>query len=391
MKNSYEIPDGWKETKLKDILTIGSGRDYKHLDEGDIPVYGTGGYMLSVDDYLYDGESVGIGRKGTIDKPVFLQGKFWTVDTLFYTHNFKQVLPYYVYLIFQSINWKKYNEATGVPSLSKVNIEAIKILLPPLSEQQKIAEILSTVDDKIKVISQEILEIEELKKGLIQRLLTKGIGHEEYKDSPLGKIPKTWEVKKLKDVAKCFVGIASSATHAYRESGITLVRNQNIKPGKFSLDDVLYVDESYEIQHKSKRLKARDILTVRTGYPGVSAVVPPELEGQQSFTTLITRIKDETVDSDFVCAYINSEKGKNFFTSNQAGGGQKNVGSKTLETMLIPVPSLGEQKRIFEITNAAVEKIEILEKKKFEYEELKKGLSQKLLSGQIRVDVPIEA
>ena len=73
----------WEEKPISKLLTIGSGRDYKHLSEGGIPVYGTGGYMLSVDDYLYDGESVCIGRKGTIDKPVFLTGKFWTVDTLF--------------------------------------------------------------------------------------------------------------------------------------------------------------------------------------------------------------------------------------------------------------------------------------------------------------------
>ena len=76
----------WKSAAIGNVLTIGSGKDYKHLSNGNIPVYGTGGYMLSVDKYLYDGESVCIGRKGTIDKPKLLTGKFWTVDTLFYTH-----------------------------------------------------------------------------------------------------------------------------------------------------------------------------------------------------------------------------------------------------------------------------------------------------------------
>ena len=80
-----EFSGVWEDKLIGQILTVGSGKDYKHLSNGDIPVYGTGGYMLSVNDYLYDGESVGIGRKGTIDKPIFLTGKFWTVDTLFYT------------------------------------------------------------------------------------------------------------------------------------------------------------------------------------------------------------------------------------------------------------------------------------------------------------------
>lgn len=80
----------WKMVKLGDVIRIGNGRDYKHLKSGDIPVYGTGGYMCSVNDYLYDGDTVYIGRKGTIDEPQFHSGKIWTVDTLFYTHSFNQ-------------------------------------------------------------------------------------------------------------------------------------------------------------------------------------------------------------------------------------------------------------------------------------------------------------
>ena len=99
----------WEETSMGKVLSIGSGKDYKHLSLGKIPVYGTGGYMLSVDDYLYDGESVCIGRKGTIDKPIFLSGKFWTVDTLFYTHSFKKCLPRFIYAYSQIIYWKDFN------------------------------------------------------------------------------------------------------------------------------------------------------------------------------------------------------------------------------------------------------------------------------------------
>jgi type I restriction enzyme S subunit len=167
-----EIPKSWEVTKIKNVLKIGSGKDYKHLDPGEIPVFGTGGYMTSVNEYLYDGDSVGIGRKGTIDKPVFLQGKFWTVDTLFYTHSFENIIPYYVYLVFQTINWRSLNEATGVPSLSKPIIENVRFFLPPIPEQQKIATILNTVDDKLEVLTDKKCHYQELKKGLMQQLLT---------------------------------------------------------------------------------------------------------------------------------------------------------------------------------------------------------------------------
>lgn len=141
----------WKSCKVGDVLKIGSGKDYKHLKNGNTPVYGTGGYMLSVNDYLYDGESVCIGRKGTIDRPLFLNGKFWTVDTLFYTYNFQDLLPRFCYYLFGSINWLQYNEASGVPSLSKETIENIQIHLPNICEQEKICSILDAINNKLEV------------------------------------------------------------------------------------------------------------------------------------------------------------------------------------------------------------------------------------------------
>jgi type I restriction enzyme S subunit len=96
---------GWEVKKLGEILSFGSGKDYKNLGSGDIPVYGTGGIMTYVNWYLYEGESVGIGRKGTIDNPVYLTGKFWTVDTLFFTHQFKNALPKFIYYLFCLIKW----------------------------------------------------------------------------------------------------------------------------------------------------------------------------------------------------------------------------------------------------------------------------------------------
>lgn len=164
-----DFPD-WEQKQIGDVLTIGSGKDYKSLGLGKVPVYGTGGLMTFVDEFLYDGESVGIGRKGTIDKPVFLTGKFWTVDTLFYTHSFEGVLPKFIFAIFQRINWQKYNEASGVPSLSKKTIEKIEISFPSLPEQQKIAESLTAIDTKIEALTQRLEATKEFKRGLLQKM-----------------------------------------------------------------------------------------------------------------------------------------------------------------------------------------------------------------------------
>ena len=158
----------WELKTFSQLLKIGNGQDYKHLSKGSIPVYGSGGYMLSVDRYMYEGESVCIGRKGTINKPMFLNGKFWVVDTLFYTHSFKDCLPKFIYLIFQNINWLDHNEAGGIPSLSKTNIEKIEVFIPKQNEQQKIAALLTSLDDLIAAQREKLDALKSHKKGLMQ-------------------------------------------------------------------------------------------------------------------------------------------------------------------------------------------------------------------------------
>lgn len=193
-----EFEEDWVEKNLGSILKIGSGRDYKHLNKGDIPVYGTGGYMTSVDGYLYDGESVCIGRKGTLDKPRLIDGKFWTVDTLFYSHSFDKSLPKFVFLLFQNINWKKYNEASGVPSLSKATIEKIKLFIPSTLEQKKISTFLTAVDKRLKLLKTKKSELTKYKKGVMQNLFsqTKDI---RFKDENGDDFPD-WQEKVFQNV-----------------------------------------------------------------------------------------------------------------------------------------------------------------------------------------------
>ena len=166
----FREAEGWHIKPFEKLFTIGNGRDHKHLSPGDVPVYGSGGYMRSVDEYLYDGESVCIGRKGTINNPIFLTGSFWTVDTLFYTHSFNQCLPKFIWAIFQQIDWLKHNEAGGIPSLSKTNIEKIKTAIPKPAEQQKITECLSSVDELMAAQARKVDALKTHKKGLMQQL-----------------------------------------------------------------------------------------------------------------------------------------------------------------------------------------------------------------------------
>ena len=203
----------WIPNKIDHVCKIGNGRDYKHLSAGNIPVYGSGGYMTSVDKFLYDGESVCIGRKGTIDKPIFLTGKFWTVDTLFYTYAFHKCLPKFLYLIFQQINWYKYNEAGCVPSLLKTTIGNINIFIPNNeNEQKKIVDCFSSLDDLINAVADKIETLKEYKKGLMQQLFPA-----EGKTTPAFRFPEfqnkgEWEESTLGDICDMQAGKFVSAS-----------------------------------------------------------------------------------------------------------------------------------------------------------------------------------
>ena len=163
--------DAWEQRKLEEVITVGNGMDYKHLSEGDIPVYGTGGYMLSVDKALsYYKDAIGIGRKGTIDKPYILKAPFWTVDTLFYCIPKEDFSLDFVYCIFQNVNWKEKDESTGVPSLSKVNINSTNVTVPTLAEQEKIGAYFSYLDNLITLHQRKLETLQKMKKSLLQKM-----------------------------------------------------------------------------------------------------------------------------------------------------------------------------------------------------------------------------
>ena len=186
----------WEQRKLKDVVDVCSGRDYKHLKEGNIPVYGTGGYMLSVDEALsYDKDAIGIGRKGTIDKPYILKAPFWTVDTLFYAIPSDDSELNFVYDIFQNIDWKKKDESTGVPSLSKIAINDIDVLVPCLKEQLEIGNYFRNLD--------HLITLHQCKESAFS----------EWKDSGfLQKYKTTWEQRKFSDIVARESSISTSTT-----------------------------------------------------------------------------------------------------------------------------------------------------------------------------------
>lgn len=203
------------EFNLGDLVNIKYGKNQRKVQnpDGKYPILGTGGIMNYADSYLYDKPSILIGRKGTIDKIHFIDEPFWTIDTLFYTEiNENLAVPKYLYYKLSTIDFSFYNEGTTIPSLRTETLKRIKIDLPSLSIQSKIAETLNKIDKKIDVNNNIIANLEELSQTLFKHWFIdfefpdkngnpyKSSGG-EFITSELGDIPKGWEIKKLDEIA----------------------------------------------------------------------------------------------------------------------------------------------------------------------------------------------
>ena len=191
--------DDWEERKFADFIDVKSGKDYKHLNSGPIPVYGTGGYMLSVDRALSDIDAIGIGRKGTIDKPYLLKAPFWTVDTLFYAVPKQNIDLQFSLSIFKKINWKKFDESTGVPSLSKTVINSVGASVPCYEEQQKIGSFFKQLDKTIALHQRKLDLLKEQKKGYLQKMFPKN--GEKVPELRFAGFADDWEERKLGDIS----------------------------------------------------------------------------------------------------------------------------------------------------------------------------------------------
>ena len=164
--------EAWEQRKLGEIVEVNSGRDYKHLNPGNIPVYGTGGYMLSVDEALsYKEDAIGIGRKGTIDNPYKLIAPFWTVDTLFYALPKAKKDIDFILCLFQKIDWKSKDESTGVPSLSKQTINNVEVFVPrSSSEMTEIGTVFSKISTFITLHQRKLELLKNMKKALLEKM-----------------------------------------------------------------------------------------------------------------------------------------------------------------------------------------------------------------------------
>lgn len=298
----------------------------------------------------------------------------------------------YLYYTMNNSTVRLRNIASGTTILyiSREKFEEFTIFIPPIIEQQKIADIISTVDERIENIESLIEKTDELKKGLMQRLLTKGIGHDRFKDTEIGKIPEAWKEEKIKNLSSfCSNGFVGTASPFYTDDNeaTPYLMSNNVRANKIDERNVVKIKKEFKQRYPRSTIYEGDMLTVQSGHIGTSCIVPEKYNNTNCHALIITRFNEAEIAPLFISYYINSYLGLSRLSNIFVGTTIKHINVKDLIQFYVPVPDLNEQKQISLILSSVDEKINQYKSKKEKLQELKRGLMQKLLTGKIRVKV----
>ena len=330
-----------KTYKLRELLEIKNGRDHKGLNSGIYPVYGSGGIMRYVDSFLYDKPSVLLPRKGTLDNIQYTDKPFWTVDTIYYTEvNSEKVNAYYLYNYLKLLDLSNLDSGTGVPSMTFDSYYNLNVIIPPLESQQKIAAVLSALDDKIALNRRLNAKLEQMAKRLYDHWFVqfdfpnengkpykasggKMVWNEELKRE----IPEGWEVKKLGTLFTTNRGISYSTKTITGNKGIPMINLASFSPdGSYKIDGIkIYTGEYTE----EKTLKPFDLVMCNTQQTaidfskdiiGKALLVPDIFEGDITSSHHVNTLKVQNEKLKFYLYHLFNTDYFHAYISHYASG-----------------------------------------------------------------------
>jgi type I restriction enzyme S subunit len=398
--------EGWQPKSLRQLATINYGKSPAGIltDDGEYPVVGTGGTERLGNDYLYEGDSIILGRKGTIDRVYFATGRFWTIDTAYYLSGFVEALPRWLFYFLQTLDLRQLNEATGVPSLSRELLYKIAVPTPPRPQQEKIAEILSTVDRAIEQTQALIAKQERIKTGLMQDLLTRGIDEHgnlrseqthTFKNSPLGRIPVEWEVTDLGSIAEFVTSGSRGWAKYYSHEGPIFLRIGNLTRNHINLrlDDVVFVNPPPSSEGKRTSVLTGDLLISITADLGIIGVIPAAFgEAYVNQHIALVRLSPAKASPRFIGWFLSSRGGQTQIEKLNESGAKAGLNLPTIEKLTVPLPkSSSEQARIAEILDSNTQQVNGHHRQLAKLRLLKTALMQDLLTGKKRVTSLLES
>lgn len=373
-------PHDWNTAPLLDFLELQRGVDLPLQDRkpGSVPIIGSNGIVGYHDAAVSNGPGVITGRSGSIGKLFYVDGPYWPLNTSLYVKNFKGNDPKFILFKLENLNLARHATGTGVPTLNRNVVHKELVRLPTIAEQKKIATVLVMNVEKIQNITSKIAATQALKQSLMRMLFKHGSGTKNNHDSQLPCFAPI-SFGKIAPIIRRPVDVVSSAT--YPELGLRSF-------GKGTFHKPALTGEAVG----GKRLFAiepGDLLFSNVfAWEGAVAVVKPEDKGRFGSHRFISCNVDKSrANAWYLYRYFTTPDGIAQLQLASPGGAGRNktLGLAALAAINIPLPPLAEQEKIVAIMDAVDAKLAILSKKQALYQTLKRGLMQKLLSGEWRV------
>jgi|LSQX01.1.fsa_nt_gb type I restriction enzyme S subunit len=398
-----EIPAGWNVKRLKHFAKICNGKDQKEvlIDEGGYPVFGTGGEFGRASTFLYDKPSVLLGRKGTIDKPFYIEEPFWTVDTLFYTQIKESTNPKYFFYLCKTIPFDFYQESSAVPSMTQENLNEILFSSPSLSEQAAIAAYLDHKAAQIDaLIEKKELLIEKLKvqrQAIINEAVTKGLNpNVPMKDSGiewLGEIPEHWQEAKVKHIAQIngrigFKGYTKEDLVNEGEGALTLGAKHIDKDNNLDLSSPEYI--SWEKYYESPEImvKVGDVIITQRGSLGKVCHINKPI-GDATINPSMVILNNISIQPRYLYFWLFSNRIQSEVNLLQANTAVPMISQFQLENFPVIFPEKDEQNEIVKYLDETLNKLKNIIDKSLDSIEKLKLYRQSLISEAVtgKIDV----
>ena len=400
--------------KLKELLTIKNGKDHKDLPDGKIPVYGSGGLMRYVNEFLYDKESILLPRKGTLSNIQYVNTPFWTVDTLYYTVvDTKKVNAFYLYYLIKQFDLSNLNTGTGVPSMTFDAYYDLEVCIPSIEVQNKIADILKSLDSKIALNNHINAELETMAKTVYDYWFVQfdfpapspsgraGVGS-PYKSSG-GKmvwseelkreVPVGWEVKPLDKIIETIIDhrgktpLKLGGDWAQDKNGIIALSAKHVKGGKLiKLDEANVVTfEMFEKWMSSNKLQEGDILMTSEAPCGEFYLILKDTDYCLSQRLFAIRANQSIVKSNYLYFELSKGNGYSQILGKQSGSTVFGIRQDELRTVNVLIPDFKLQELFQKQVTPMLYQIRNNEQENQQLSSLRDWLLPMLMNGQVKV------
>lgn len=385
--HNQTLPRGWNVQKLGNLsdVTTGSKDVNEGNPQGQYPFFTCSREVHASDNYSFDTEAILVAGNGVVGETKYYKGKFEAYQRTYVLNNFK-INPLFLYFYLKGKLIKElYRHKSGstMPYIKRGDLEGIEVPIPLKEEQQTIAAILSKIQEAIENQDKIIKTTTELKKSLMKKIFSEGLNGEPLKQTEIGKIPKSWEVRRISEVFKF-----TSKPRQLKENGkIPFIPMELIPIGELYVRDYISKD------------KVTSGTYIENGDLLIAKITPSFENGKQAIaqidfnfayaTTEVIPVKGiEGVSSNkYLYYYLLIQNVRTVLAGKMEGStGRQRLSKSILEETLIPMPKLDEQQRITDIFESLDKKIDFARRKKTIFTDLFKSMLNNLMSGKIRVN-----